>query len=108
MVEAISGERLFQSAPGCYHPGFENFSNEAHLRNPSRLRGTMVVHSYKLRWGRERHLLEDLEEGDDSDTEGEEENQEGDEEEDTDSDWDCSSLSFFNDWTGSLTTAGFI
>ena len=78
MVEALSGERLFQRAPGHYHPGFENFINKAHLRNPSRLHGTLVVHSCKLCCGRERHLLEDLEEGDDSDTEGKEENQEDD------------------------------
>ena len=90
MVEALSGETLFQPTPGRYHPGFEHFSNEAHLRNPSRLRGTMVVYSHKLRWGREQHLLEDIQEGDGSDTEEEEENQEDDEEEDADSDWDCS------------------
>ena len=34
MVEALSGERLFQRAPGLYHPGFENFINKAHLRKP--------------------------------------------------------------------------
>ena len=42
-----------------FHPGFQGFVKENHIKNAAFLKGSLLVYANKLGWGRESALLED-------------------------------------------------
>ena len=59
MVSRLQEEHLFTPTPGRFHPGFQGFVKENHIKNAACLKGSLLVYANKLEWGRESALLED-------------------------------------------------
>ena len=53
MVSRLQEEHLFTATPGRFHPGFQGFVKENHIKNAARLKGSLLVYANKLGWGRE-------------------------------------------------------
>ena len=58
MIETLQDKALFGVVPNRVgHPGFAGFKHQGFIRNPSLLKGSLIVYANRLEWQKERLLI---------------------------------------------------